>query len=133
MHLATEALPTAVPSEDCQVVSSTTPKLKGLQLIHGVVSHPPHFLPLDHASVEFPRETVFDGVVQTFSTRWSDYAVMAGVALDAYSAAATGQLVATQRRPGPRNANRCQAPCSSRRMGLRSVCFRTLGQPLRCQ
>jgi hypothetical protein len=109
------------------------PELKGLRLIHRVVSHPPHFVPLDHASVEFPGETVFDGVVQTFSTRWRHYAVMAGVALDAYSAAATRQLVANSAAPVPGTRTGCQPPCSSRRMRFQSVRFKTLGHPLRCQ
>jgi hypothetical protein len=78
--------------------------IPGMRLIHGVVSHAPHFAPLDHAWVELPGEIVFDGVVQTFFTRSSYYDVMAAVALDAYSAAATRRLVATQGSPGPWNA-----------------------------
>ncbi len=81
------------------------PEIKGLQLIHGVVSHAPYFVPLDHAWVELPGQIVFDGVVQTFFTRRSYYAVMAAVALDAYSATSTRRLVAQHGRPGPWNAN----------------------------
>jgi hypothetical protein len=80
------------------------PEMRGLRLIHGVVSHAPHFVPLDHAWVELPGDIVFDGVVQTFFTRSSYYPVMAAAALDAYSAAATRKLVATHGRPGPWNA-----------------------------
>ena len=80
------------------------PEIKGTRLVHGVVSHAPHFVPLDHAWVELPGDIVFDGVVQTFFTRSSYYSVMAAVALDAYSAAATRRLVDTHRRPGPWNA-----------------------------
>jgi hypothetical protein len=81
------------------------PEIKGTRLVHGVVSHAPHFVPLDHAWVELPGDIVFDGVVQTFFTRSSYYSVMAAVALDVYSAAATRRLVATHGRPGPWNAN----------------------------
>ena len=80
------------------------PEINGTRLVHGVVSHAPHFVPLDHAWVELPGDIVFDGVVQTFFTRSSYYSVMAAVALDAYSAAATRRLVDTHRRPGPWNA-----------------------------
>jgi hypothetical protein len=80
------------------------PDIKGLRLIHGVVSHAPHFVPLDHAWVELPGRIVFDGVVQTFFARSSYYSIMAAVAVDAYSAAATRRLVAAHGRPGPWNA-----------------------------
>lgn len=80
------------------------PEIKGTRLVHGVVSHAPHFVPLDHAWVELPGDIVFDGVVQTFFTRSSYYSVMAAVALDAYSAAATRKLVDTHGGPGPWNA-----------------------------
>jgi hypothetical protein len=79
-------------------------EIKGTRLVHGVVSHAPHFVPLDHAWVELPGDIVFDGVVQTFFTRSSYYSVMAAVALDAYSAAATRKLVDTHGGPGPWNA-----------------------------
>jgi hypothetical protein len=81
------------------------PQIRGMRLIHGVVSHPPHFVPLDHAWVELPGAIVFDGVVQAFFTRRSYYAVMTALALDAYTSAATRRLVVSQRRPGPWNAN----------------------------
>lgn len=81
------------------------PKIEGMRLIHGIVSHAPHFVPLDHAWVELPGEIVFDGVVQRFFTRRSYYAIMSAVALDTYSSAETQRLVVTQRRPGPWNAN----------------------------
>ena len=58
------------------------PEIDGLRLVHGVVSHAPHFVPLDHAWVELPGEVVFDGVVQAFFTRESYYAVMAAVPMD---------------------------------------------------
>jgi hypothetical protein len=80
------------------------PEIQGMRLIHGVVSHSPHFLPLDHAWVELPGDVVFDGVVQTFFTRASYYEVMAAVGLDAYSAAATRRRIATHGRSGPWNA-----------------------------
>jgi hypothetical protein len=80
------------------------PEIKCTRLVHGVVSHAPHFVPLDHAWVELPGDIVFDGVVQTFFTRSSYYSVMAAVVLDAYSAAATRKLVDTHGRPGPWNA-----------------------------
>jgi hypothetical protein len=79
-------------------------EITGIRLVHGVVSHAPHFAPLDHAWVELPGDIVFDGVVQTFFTRASYYAVMAAVALDAYSTAATRRLVAMHGGPGPWNA-----------------------------
>jgi hypothetical protein len=75
-----------------------------MRLVHGVVSHAPHFVPLDHAWIELPGDIVFDGVVQAFFTRSSYYAVMAAVALDAYSAAATRKLVVAHGHPGPWNA-----------------------------
>jgi hypothetical protein len=78
--------------------------IQGLRLVHGVVSHAPHFVPLDHAWVELPGNIVFDGVVQAFFTQVSYCAVMAAVALDTYSTAETHQLVATHRHPGPWNA-----------------------------
>jgi hypothetical protein len=81
------------------------PEIKGMRLIHGVVSHAPHFVPLDHAWVELPGDTVFDGVVQTFFTRASYFKVMSAMALDAYSAAATRWLVTEHGHPGPWNAN----------------------------
>jgi hypothetical protein len=81
------------------------PEIKGMRLVHGVVSHAPMFVPLEHAWVELPGQVVFDGVVQTFFTRQSYYAVMAAVALDTYSMATTRRMVATQGRPGPWNAN----------------------------
>jgi len=80
------------------------PEIKGARLVHGVVSHEPHFVPLDHAWVELLGDIVFDGVVQTFFTRSSFYSVMAAVALDAYSAAATRRLVTIYGHPGPWNA-----------------------------
>ena len=79
-------------------------EIRGMRLVHGVVSHAPHFVPLDHAWVELPGDIVFDGVVQTFFTRSSYYSVMAAVALDAYSGPATRRLVATRNGPGPWNA-----------------------------
>jgi hypothetical protein len=79
------------------------PDIDGLQLVHGVVSHAPHFLPFDHAWVELPRDVVFDGVVQRFFTRVSYYVAMAAVVLDAYSVADTQRLLAQHRHPGPWN------------------------------
>jgi hypothetical protein len=86
------------------------PEIKGMWLIHGVVSHAPHFLPLEHAWVELPGQIVFDGVVQTFFTRTSYYEVMAAVAVDAYSAPATLRLVAKYGHPGPWNAKWVPTP-----------------------
>jgi hypothetical protein len=77
----------------------------GLRLVHGVVSHAPHFAPLDHAWVELPNEIVFDGVVQAFFTRESYFAVMAAVPMDTYTAQQTQALVAVYGHPGPWNAN----------------------------
>jgi hypothetical protein len=79
------------------------PEIDGLQLVHGVVSHAPHFLPFDHAWVELPGDVVFDGVVQRFFTRVSYYAAMAAVALDAYSVPDTRRLVGEHGHPGPWN------------------------------
>ena len=80
------------------------PEISAAQLVHGVVSHAPHFVPLDHAWVELPGDIVFDGVVQSFFSRSSYYAVMAAVALDAYSAAATRKRIVADGHPGPWNA-----------------------------
>jgi hypothetical protein len=85
-------------------------EIDGLQLVHGVASHAPHFLPFDHAWVELPGDVVFDGVVQTFFTRGSYYAVMAAVALDAYSGPETRRLVATHGHPGPWNVKWVPTP-----------------------
>jgi hypothetical protein len=79
-------------------------EIKGMRLIHGVVSHPPLFVPLDHAWVDLPGDIVFDGVLQTFFTRASYYAIMAAMPVDAYSAADTRRLMASQGHPGPWNA-----------------------------
>jgi hypothetical protein len=79
--------------------------IHGMRLVHGVVSHPPLFVPLDHAWVELPGNVVFDGVVQRFFCRPSYYAVMSALALDAYSATATRRLIAAQGHPGPWNAS----------------------------
>jgi hypothetical protein len=79
-------------------------EIKGTRLVHGVVSHAPHFVALDHAWVELPGDIVFDGVVQTFFTRSSYYSVMGAVVLDAYSAAETRKLVDAHGGPGPWNA-----------------------------
>jgi hypothetical protein len=81
------------------------PEIDGLRLVHGVVSHAPHFVPLDHAWVELPGEVVFDAVVQAFFTRESYYAVMAALPMDMYTPAETGRLVAAHAHPGPWNAN----------------------------
>ena len=77
------------------------PGIDGLQLVHGVVSHPPHYLPFEHAWVELPGDIVFDGVVQTFFTRSSYYTVMRAVALDAYSGPQVQRLLETYGHPGP--------------------------------
>jgi hypothetical protein len=80
------------------------PEIKGARLVHGVVSHAPHFVPLDHAWIELPGDIVFDGVVQTFFTRSSYYSVMTAAVLDVYSATATRRLVTARGGPGPWNA-----------------------------
>jgi hypothetical protein len=79
--------------------------IDGIQLVHGVAAHAPHFVPLDHAWVLLPGGVVFDGVVQAFFTRPSYYGVMAAVALDTYSAADARRLVAAHGHPGPWNAS----------------------------
>jgi hypothetical protein len=80
-------------------------EIAGMRLVHGVVSHAPHFMPFDHAWVELPGDVVFDAVVQTFFTRASYLRVMTAVVLDAYSAVDTRQLVAEHGHPGPWNAS----------------------------
>jgi len=80
------------------------PEIHGMRLIHGVVSHAPHRIPFEHAWVELPGDVVFDGVVQAFFTRVSYYAVMAAVALDAYSPPETTRMFAKHAHPGPWNA-----------------------------
>jgi len=79
-------------------------EIEGMRLVHGVVSHAPHFVPLDHAWVDLPGDIVFDGVVQAFLTRASYCEAMAAVELDAYSASETRQLVDAHGHPGPWNA-----------------------------
>jgi hypothetical protein len=79
------------------------PEIDGLRLVHGVISHAPHFVPLDHAWVELPGEVVFDGVVQAFFTRESYYAVMAALPMDAYTGPETHRLVVAHGHPGPWN------------------------------
>jgi hypothetical protein len=81
------------------------PQIKGMQLVHGVISHAPHFVPLDHAWVELPGDVVFDGVVQAFFTRESYYAVMAAVPLDTYTGPETRRLMDAHGHPGPWNAS----------------------------
>ena len=77
----------------------------GMRLVHGVVSHPPHLVPFDHAWVELPGDVIFDGVVQTFFTHASYYRVMSAVPLDAYSCRETAYLVGEHGHPGPWNAH----------------------------
>ena len=86
------------------------PEIDGLHLVHGVASHGPHFVPFDHAWVELPGDVVFDGVVQTFFTRPSYYAVMAAVALDAYSGVEARRLLAADGHPGPWNVKWVPTP-----------------------
>ena len=81
------------------------PEIDGLRLVHGVVSHAPSFVPLDHAWVELPGGVVFDGVVQAFFTRESYYAVMAALPMDVYTGSETHRLVAMHGHPGPWNAS----------------------------
>jgi hypothetical protein len=81
------------------------PEIDSLRLVHGVVSHAPHFVPLDHAWVELPGEVVFDGVVQAFFTRESYYAVMAALPMDNYTPSETRRLVAAHGHPGPWNVS----------------------------
>ena len=76
-------------------------EIADLRLVHGVVSHAPRFLPLDHAWVELPGGIVFDGVVQAFFTRLSYYAVMSAMPLDTYSSTETRRLLASHGHPGP--------------------------------
>jgi hypothetical protein len=80
------------------------PDIIGMRLVHGVVSHAPHFVPLDHAWVDLPGGVVFDAVVQTFFT-WASYGtIMAAVSLDEYSVSETQRMVAEHGHPGPWNA-----------------------------
>jgi hypothetical protein len=79
--------------------------IQGMRLMHGVVSHPPLFVPLDHAWVELPGNVVFDGVVQRFFSRASYYAVMSALPLDVYSASAARRMIAAHGHPGPWNAS----------------------------
>jgi hypothetical protein len=81
------------------------PEIEDLRLVHGVVSHGPRFLPFDHAWVELPGNVVFDAVVQMFFARVSYYEVMSAMALDAYSAGETRELLGTHKHPGPWNAS----------------------------
>ena len=85
-------------------------EIKGMRLIHGVVSHPPLFVPIDHAWVELPGDIVFDGVLQTFFTRASYYAIMAAMPVDGYSVADTRRLTASQGHLGPWNAKWVPTP-----------------------
>lgn len=78
--------------------------ISGMRLVHGVVSHPPHFLPLDHAWIELPGQIVFDAVVQTFFTRPSYYNVMSAMVVQTYSAASAQGLATRYRHDGPWNA-----------------------------
>jgi hypothetical protein len=80
------------------------PEIVGLRLVHGVVSHGPRGVPLDHAWVELPGGIVFDGVVQAFFTHASYARVMAAVELDRYSPADAERLLAAHGHPGPWNA-----------------------------
>jgi len=86
------------------------PDIEGLRLVHGVVSHAPRFVPLDHAWVELPGDVVFDGVVQAFFTRESYYAVMAALPMDTYTGPETRRLVAAHGHPGPWNASWVPTP-----------------------
>ncbi len=81
------------------------PHINGMRLVHGVISHAPHFVPLDHAWVELPGNVVFDGVVQAFFARGSYYAVMAAMPLDTYTGPETRRMVAAHGHPGPWNAS----------------------------
>jgi hypothetical protein len=73
--------------------------------VHGVVSHAPLFVPLDHSWVELPGDVVFDGVVQAFFTRDSYYAVMAALPMDTYTTLETRRLFAAHGHPGPWNVS----------------------------
>jgi hypothetical protein len=79
--------------------------IAGMQLVHGVASHAPYFVPFDHAWVVLPGAVVFDGVVQAFFTLTSYEHVMAAVALDSYSAMEVQQLSTEHGHPGPWNAS----------------------------
>jgi hypothetical protein len=80
-------------------------EIDGARLVHGVVAHAPHFLPLAHAWVELPGDVVFDGVVQTFFTRSSYYRVMAALPLTTYSGVETQRLAAASGFAGPWDIN----------------------------
>jgi hypothetical protein len=62
----------------------------GMRLVLGLVSFPSkRWIPFRHAWVELPNEVVFDGVVQTFFTRQSYYAVMGAEAQQWFTRAET--------------------------------------------
>ena len=86
------------------------PEILGMRLVHGVVSHGPGGVPLDHAWVELPGGIVFDGVVQAFFTHASYTRVMAAVELDRYSSADAERLLAEHGHPGPWNARWVPTP-----------------------
>ncbi len=75
--------------------------IHGARLVHGMVAHAPHFVPMAHAWVELPGDVVFDGVVQAFFSRASYYAVMGALALATYSGAETQSLTETSGYAGP--------------------------------
>jgi|SRR5579859_4301880 len=77
------------------------PDIAGARLVHGVIAHAPHFVPMPHAWVELPGDIVFDGVVQTFFTRASYYAVMGAQPLSTYSGAEAQRLTETSGYSGP--------------------------------
>ena len=76
-------------------------EIAGAQLVHGMIAHAPHFVPMAHAWVELPGNVVFDGVVQAFFTRDSYYAVMSAQPLDVYSGLETQRLADSSGYSGP--------------------------------
>jgi hypothetical protein len=106
------------------------PEIHGMRLIHGIVSHAAHRIPFEHAWVELPGDVVFDGVVQAFFTRFSYYAVMAAVALDAYSAPETTRLLGVHAHPGPWNAKWVPTPVQLEAYAAVVHKLRTVGRSL---
>jgi hypothetical protein len=77
------------------------PEIEGARLVHGMIAHAPHFVPMAHAWVELPGNVVFDGVVQAFFTRDSYYAVMGAQPVRMYSGLQTQRLADASGYSGP--------------------------------
>lgn len=86
------------------------PRVTGARLVHGVISHKPSHIPLDHAWVELPGDVVFDGVVQAFFTSASYLAVLSALRLDSYTYHQANGLLAAHGHPGPWNTRWVPTP-----------------------